>query len=108
MNATSKKHPIIDVENVVKTFAGVTALNNLSLSFTEGEITALVGDNGAGKSTFIKCLSGLQPPDSGRISMDGEEVSISTTPATPAAMGSRRSTRTSGWLTTSTSGRTCT
>jgi D-xylose transport system ATP-binding protein len=76
MNATDTKHPIIAVENVLKTFAGVTALKDLSLSFTEGEITALVGDNGAGKSTFIKCLSGLQPPDSGTISMHGTEVHL--------------------------------
>jgi D-xylose transport system ATP-binding protein len=76
MNAADKLHPIIAVEDVTKTFAGVTALKNLSLSFVEGEITALVGDNGAGKSTFIKCLSGLQPPDSGRILMDGTEVHL--------------------------------
>ncbi len=75
MNTTATQR-IISVQGLHKTFAGITALSDLSLDFTEGEITALVGDNGAGKSTFIKCLSGLQPPDSGRILMEGNEVQI--------------------------------
>lgn len=73
---TQAAQPIIAVEGLYKSFGGVVALCDLSLSFAETEITALVGDNGAGKSTFIKCLSGLQPPDRGRILIRDSEVYI--------------------------------
>ena len=67
---------ILKVENVSKFYPGVTALNDVSFTLKKGEIRALVGENGAGKSTMIKCIMGVERPDKGKISMnyDGEWI----------------------------------
>jgi inositol transport system ATP-binding protein len=70
---------LLAVEGVTKHFAGVTALNDVSLDVRRGEILGLLGENGAGKSTLLKILSGVQPPSSGRILFDGAEFK----PASP-------------------------
>jgi inositol transport system ATP-binding protein len=69
---------LLAVEGVTKHFAGVTALNDVSLDVRRGEILGLLGENGAGKSTLLKILSGVQPPSSGRIVFDGAEFSPSS------------------------------
>lgn len=66
--------PILSVTNLSKSFAGVRALNNVHLSVQKGEVHALMGENGAGKSTFMKILIGLLTPDSGEIVFDGEPL----------------------------------
>jgi ABC-type sugar transport system ATPase subunit len=66
----------IRAENVSKSFGAVTALVDVSLRLGKGEVLGLVGDNGAGKSTLIKILTGFFRPDTGRIVVDGEEVTI--------------------------------
>jgi simple sugar transport system ATP-binding protein len=63
-------------EHVSKQFGAVTALRDVNMHLTRGEVLALLGDNGAGKSTLIKILCGFQPPDSGRILVDGQEVTL--------------------------------
>jgi ABC-type sugar transport system ATPase subunit len=50
--------PLLEVKDVTKAFAGVVAVNRLDLTVDEGEIVALVGENGAGKSTMIKMVAG--------------------------------------------------
>ncbi len=67
---------ILKVENVSKFYPGVVALNDVSFTLKKGEIRALVGENGAGKSTMIKCIMGVEKPDKGKISMnyDGEWI----------------------------------
>lgn len=62
---------ILTIHHVTKTYPGVVALNDVSLSFRKGEVHAFVGENGAGKSTLIKLISGAIRPDSGRIEIDG-------------------------------------
>ena len=62
------------VEHISKRFGAVTALVDLSLHLGQGEVLGLLGDNGAGKSTLLKILCGFQPPDSGRILLNGQEV----------------------------------
>jgi simple sugar transport system ATP-binding protein len=62
---------LIKVENVSKTFAGVKALNHIQLSIHSGEIRALMGENGCGKSTLIKMISGALTPDEGHITVNG-------------------------------------
>jgi len=57
--------PIIIVENLVKKFEGVTAVDNLSLQIAKGELFGLLGPNGAGKTTTINVLCGLLKPTSG-------------------------------------------
>ncbi|MCY4007622.1 MAG: sugar ABC transporter ATP-binding protein [Rhodobacteraceae bacterium] len=62
---------VFDAQDVVKTFPGVTALENVSLSLTRGSIHALLGENGAGKSTLIKVMTGVYRPDSGNMKFSG-------------------------------------
>ncbi len=62
---------IIEVDSVVKRFAGVTALNGVSFSLRPGEVHALVGENGAGKSTLIKVITGVYQADEGEVRLDG-------------------------------------
>jgi len=66
----------IRVENISKRFGAVVALHDVSLHLKKGEVLALLGDNGAGKSTLLKILCGFQPPDSGRIILNGQEVTL--------------------------------
>src|SRR5205814_5462293 len=63
--------PFIVFDRITKTFAGVTALDNISLSIARGECHALMGENGAGKSTLGKILAGIYRPDSGTIRIAG-------------------------------------
>jgi ribose transport system ATP-binding protein len=72
------KKVILKLENITKTFPGVTALNHVTLDLLEGEIHALVGENGAGKSTLIKTCAGADIPDSGKIIIEGNEYSAMT------------------------------
>lgn len=66
--------PLLSVEHVSKSFGGVQALRDGSLDLRRGEVLAIVGGNGAGKSTLIKVVSGAHVPDSGRIAVNGTEV----------------------------------
>jgi simple sugar transport system ATP-binding protein len=63
--------PVLDVSNVVKTYGGVHALKEVSLSLLPGEVHCLAGENGSGKSTLIKIISGVEKPDSGTVAIDG-------------------------------------
>lgn len=67
---------ILEMNHIVKTFPGVRAVDDVSISVKKGEVYALLGENGAGKSTLMKILDGIQQPDSGEIIFDGEKVSI--------------------------------
>jgi ribose transport system ATP-binding protein len=69
--------PAIDAIDVSRSFGGVTALTQASLSASFGEVHALVGENGAGKSTLIKILGGIVKPDSGTVQIDGKPVTLS-------------------------------
>ncbi len=62
----------LGLKNIHKSFSGVHALNDMSLSIQPGEIHCLAGENGSGKSTLIKVISGVYTPDSGTISISGE------------------------------------
>lgn len=65
---------MIKVENLVKKFGSVAALNNVSCTINDGCIYGLVGSNGAGKSTFLRILSGVYRADGGSVTVDGENV----------------------------------
>ena len=71
--------PLVELRNIVKTFGGVHAVENVSLELGEGEVLGLLGHNGAGKSTLVKILSGVFPADSGEIRISGQPVSIRST-----------------------------
>src|SRR2546425_475567 len=68
--------PLLQLQNITKTFGSVQALDDVDFEVRAGEVMALVGDNGAGKSTLVKCVAGTHAADSGRIIFDGQEVSI--------------------------------
>jgi simple sugar transport system ATP-binding protein len=67
---------VLRVEHVSKRFGAVTALRDINLHLRRGEVLALLGDNGAGKSTLMKIICGFQPPDRGRIVVNGQEVTL--------------------------------
>lgn len=68
----SNSQNILQVQNLSKSFLGVKALDNIQFGLQKGEVHALMGENGAGKSTFMKILMGLLKPDSGEIIFEGE------------------------------------
>jgi ABC-type branched-subunit amino acid transport system ATPase component/ABC-type branched-subunit amino acid transport system permease subunit len=70
---------ILECNGVRKTFGGITAIEDISLTLRDGEILGLIGHNGAGKTTFFDCVSGFLPTDGGRIRLGG--VDIDTWPA---------------------------
>ncbi|HZG84845.1 sugar ABC transporter ATP-binding protein [Paenibacillus sp.] len=67
---------VLEIQRITKKFPGVVALNNVSFGIKKGEVHALVGENGAGKSTLMKILSGVYQPTSGKILLDGKEVTF--------------------------------
>jgi len=66
--------PILKARGLVKRYGKVTAMNHADFDLMPGEILAVIGDNGAGKSTMIKAISGAITPDQGKIWMEGNEV----------------------------------
>ena len=67
---------LLQMTDICKEFPGVKALDNVSLTVKKGTVHALMGENGAGKSTLMKCLFGMYSMDSGKILLDGKEVSF--------------------------------
>ncbi|MDR0519002.1 MAG: sugar ABC transporter ATP-binding protein [Clostridiales Family XIII bacterium] len=67
---------LLTLKNIVKTFPGVLALDDMNFDLREGEIHAICGENGAGKSTLMKIVTGVYKPDSGEIVVAGEPVSF--------------------------------
>lgn len=67
---------ILEARQIVKTFPGVRALDGVDLRVKKGEVHALVGENGAGKSTLMLTLAGIHKPDSGKIVLEGEQVTF--------------------------------
>jgi branched-chain amino acid transport system ATP-binding protein len=72
MNITPE--PVLQASNLVKSFAGFTAVNDVSFSVTLGECVAIIGPNGAGKSTLFDLLTGRKLPDRGEVRVFGEPV----------------------------------
>src|SRR4051812_36754469 len=73
-------NPFIEFRSITKTFGGVTALEDVSLSIARGECHGLMGENGAGKSTLGKVLAAIHRPDSGSMLLDGQSYA----PSSPA------------------------
>ena len=78
--------PLLRLRGVSKNFGPVQALFDVNLDIRAGEVTALIGDNGAGKSVMIKCIAGIHPPDRGEFLWQGKPVRIRT-PREAAALG---------------------
>ena len=98
--------PILPARGLVKRYGHVTAIDGADFDLLPGEVLAVIGDNGAGKTSLIKALTGAVIPDEGEIRLNGEPIT-SRAPQTPAAPASRRSIRTSRWPPRWTSPPTC-
>ena len=70
--------PVLSLDHICKSFPGVRALNDVSFTLNAGEVTALIGENGAGKSTIVKILTGIYVPDSGEIQVGNSPCSFSS------------------------------
>ncbi|ETJ02791.1 MAG: ABC transporter, ATP-binding protein, partial [Streptococcus parasanguinis DORA_23_24] len=68
---------MIKISNLSKSFLGQTVLDHLNLDIQKGEVVALIGSSGAGKSTFLRSLNYLETPDSGSIQIDDFKVDFS-------------------------------
>ncbi len=73
-----EKQPIIQLESITKTFGRVVANRNVTMDIRKGEILSVLGENGCGKTTLMNMIAGIYYPDSGRILIDGEEVTIAS------------------------------
>jgi rhamnose transport system ATP-binding protein len=74
---------LLSLSGISKAFPGVRALSDVALDLYPGDVTALIGENGAGKSTLVKILTGIYQPDSGKITLNGQQV---TFPSAKAAL----------------------
>ena len=85
--------PVIEVRGIGKRYGSVIALSDITTTVPEGAVTCVLGDNGAGKSTFIKILAGAHAHSEGELAHRREPTTFGS-PAKPSAPASRRSTRT--------------
>lgn len=65
---------MLEIQGLTKRFGGITAVNNVDLSISEGDIFGLIGPNGAGKTTILNMITGIYTPTSGTISFNGEDI----------------------------------
>ena len=79
--ASGTTSPVLSLRGISKSFPGVRALNGVQLDLFPGQVTALIGENGAGKSTIVKILTGIYQPDEGSIAIDGRPVQFPTAQA---------------------------
>jgi ABC-type sugar transport system ATPase subunit len=86
-NGTTPGEPVLSVRHLVKRFGAVTAIDDVSLDVRSGEVLGIVGDNGAGKSTFLSLLSGYNHPDAGEFRYHGRPVRISSPAQTRRELG---------------------
>ena len=77
IESRSTEAPLLELQRVSKRFGIVQALEDVSLTFHAGEVLALVGENGAGKSTMMRLIEGVFPPDAGGIALAGAPVHFS-------------------------------
>jgi putrescine transport system ATP-binding protein len=74
MKTETKPAPFIQIENVTKKFSDFVAVNNVSLEILKGELFALLGGSGCGKTTLLRMLAGFEQPTEGRIFIDGQDM----------------------------------
>ena len=80
---------MIEIKNISKTFKNNKVLDGIDLTINQGDVVAIIGPSGTGKSTFLRCVDRLEKPETGTITIDGETQDL-------AAMGSSPSLRYSG------------
>src|SRR5438034_1069528 len=75
MPGNSKRIPLLQITDLMLRFGGLTAVKDVDLDVTEGEIFSVIGPNGAGKTTVFNAITGIYPPTSGTIRFQGHDVS---------------------------------
>jgi branched-chain amino acid transport system ATP-binding protein len=80
---------LLEAKNITKTFGGLTAVNDVTLTIDEGSIVSVIGPNGAGKTTFFNILTGIYKPDNGAIAFNNRSIA-GLQPDRIAALGMRR------------------
>lgn len=75
----AEKWPVVAVRDLHKSFGTLEVLKGISFSAREGEVISLIGSSGSGKSTLLRCINMLEIPDSGSVSIDGEEIRLKGT-----------------------------
>ena len=66
--------PFLETQHVTKKFGGLTAVNDVSIQIQKGQVFGLIGPNGAGRTTFLNCITGVGAPTSGKVMFKGEDV----------------------------------
>ena len=74
MEATSHSGPMVQLENVCKRFGKLEVLRGVDMSVGRGEVICVIGPSGSGKSTLLRCINLLEPPEKGRILLEGKEI----------------------------------
>ena len=74
MMATTGNGPILKLENVCKRFGRLEVLRGIDLEIGRGEVVCVIGPSGSGKSTLLRCVNLLEPPEKGRIHLEGKEI----------------------------------
>lgn len=74
--AVAEKLPVVAIRDLHKSFGALDVLKGISFTANEGEVVALIGSSGSGKSTLLRCINMLEIPDSGTVSIDGEEIKL--------------------------------
>jgi ABC-type sugar transport system ATPase subunit len=102
VTASERDDLLLDIRGLRASYGAVEVLRSIDFTVARGEIVALLGTNGAGKSTILRCISGLLRPDSGAIWFDGRDVAGISTEETAGAACFRTSpsTRTCAWAPT--------
>ena len=83
--STNEQPALLEVRGLTKTFTATPALSEVDFTLYPGEVHALLGENGAGKSTMIKIMTGVHQPSSGGLELDGKPVVLSGTQAARVA-----------------------
>ena len=78
MSDDAPRRPWLEVRGICKRFPGVTALDGVGMHVNRGEVVAVIGENGAGKSSLMKILAGVQPADSGQIFLEGRRCQLAS------------------------------
>jgi octopine/nopaline transport system ATP-binding protein len=77
-NVKQHMDPVLSAKGITKSYGSKTVLKDFEITAERGDVIAIIGASGSGKSTFLRCLNLLEMPDAGRLDFDGEHIDIAT------------------------------